>query len=231
MSISISGEDFEKRKVLQPGQREITAQAYNAVIGGLLVWGFLLNYLMIVFLEGPILRLMGDTNPIVLLLLYLGLTIVGSFMIRNESPVTSVIGFHLIAVPVGVIVCVALQSYGLQSDTVRSAVLLTGIITAGFTVLGIAFPQFFLRLGRVLIAALIASIVVELVSSLILKRHFEFMDWVIVAVFSLFIGYDWARANRCAKTVSNAVDLAANLYLDIINIFLRLLSILGRRRD
>ena len=229
MALNVTKEDFEKRKVLQPGAREISSGAYNAIIGGLLTWGLLLNFLMVHFLTGPILNLVAGINPIIFILLYLGLVLAGSFMIRNESTVTSVIGFHLIAVPVGVVVCVALQGYA--QDTVEAAVAMTGIITAAFTVLGLVFPQTFLRMGRVLGIALIASIIVELGASLIFRTSFRFMDWIIVAIFSLYIGFDWARANTCAKTANNAVDLAANLYLDIINIFLRLLDILGSRRD
>ncbi|MBQ6174249.1 MAG: US12 family protein [Clostridia bacterium] len=229
MSIKVSREEFEKRKVLQAGQREISTSSFNAIIGGLLVWGLLLNYLMVRFLTDPILRLVGNLHPLVFILLYFGLVLVGSFMIRNESPVTSVIGFHLIAVPVGVIVCVALKGYG--QATIQQAVAMTGIITVAFTLLGITFPKFFLSLGRVLFFALIASIVVELFGALILRTHFSWISWVVVGIFSLYIGYDWARANTCAKTVDNAVDLAANLYLDIINIFLRLLEIIGDIKD
>jgi FtsH-binding integral membrane protein len=39
------------------------------------------------------------------------------------------------------------------------------------------------------------------------------------------------RAQRYPKTADNAVDCAVDIYLDIINLFLRLLRILGRRRN
>ena len=51
------------------------------------------------------------------------------------------------------------------------------------------------------------------------------------AIFSLYIGYDMYRAQRYPKTADNAVDCAVDIYLDIINLFLRLLRILGRRRN
>ena len=53
---------------------------------------------------------------------------------------------------------------------------------------------------------------------------------LITGLFSMFIGFDWARCNVCACTVNNAVAAAANLYLDIINLFLRILRILNRGR-
>ena len=50
-------------------------------------------------------------------------------------------------------------------------------------------------------------------------------------IFCGYIGVDWGRANRIPKTVDNAVDSAAALYMDIINLFLRLLRLTGRRRQ
>ena len=55
------------------------------------------------------------------------------------------------------------------------------------------------------------------------------VDGLFVLIFSGYIGYDWARANRLPKTLDNAIDSAAALYLDIINLFLRLLRLMRRR--
>jgi len=52
----------------------------------------------------------------------------------------------------------------------------------------------------------------------------------VVVIFCGYVGVDWGRANQVPKTVDNAVDSAAALYMDIINLFLRILRILGRRR-
>ncbi|MCR5192464.1 MAG: Bax inhibitor-1 family protein, partial [Bacteroidales bacterium] len=48
-------------------------------------------------------------------------------------------------------------------------------------------------------------------------------------LFSGYIGYDVAKSQAYPKTLDNAVDSALDIYLDIINLFIRLLSILGRR--
>lgn len=50
------------------------------------------------------------------------------------------------------------------------------------------------------------------------------------ARYNLIIGYDWGRANRIPKTTDNAIDSAAAIYIDIINLFVRILRIMGRRR-
>jgi FtsH-binding integral membrane protein len=56
------------------------------------------------------------------------------------------------------------------------------------------------------------------------------IDWAVAAIFCGYIGYDWGRAMRIPKTVDNAVDSAAAVYMDIVNLFARILRILGRRR-
>ncbi len=64
----------------------------------------------------------------------------------------------------------------------------------------------------------------------VLRQVSAWIDWVVVLIFCGYIGYDWGRANQIPKTLDNAVDSAAALYMDIINLFLRILRILGRRQ-
>ncbi len=47
--------------------------------------------------------------------------------------------------------------------------------------------------------------------------------------FCGYIGVDWGRANQIERTVDNAIDSAAALYLDIINLFLRILRIMSKK--
>jgi FtsH-binding integral membrane protein len=56
------------------------------------------------------------------------------------------------------------------------------------------------------------------------------LDWAVVLIFCGYIGYDWGKAQRQEKTIDNAVDSAAAIYMDIINLFLRILRILGRKK-
>ena len=60
--------------------------------------------------------------------------------------------------------------------------------------------------------------------------HHGIIDWIVVVIFCGYVGVDWGRANQIPKTVDNAVDSAAALYMDIINLFLRIVRILGRRK-
>ena len=66
---------------------------------------------------------------------------------------------------------------------------------------------------------------------LILGRVQTVTSWIAAGVFSLYIGYDVYRSQQFPKTVDNAVDCALDIYMDIANLFLRILQILGKRKD
>ena len=83
-------------------------------------------------------------------------------------------------------------------------------------------------LGRTLLVALIVGLLAEVVATFLLGYRGMLFDWLFVILFSGYIGYDVARSQAFPKTLDNAVDSALDIYLDIINLFIRLLSILSR---
>jgi FtsH-binding integral membrane protein len=96
--------------------------------------------------------------------------------------------------------------------------------------LGTIFPAFFQSIAGALSISLLLVIIWEAVEIFFLHIHHDIIDWIVVLIFCGYVGYDWGRANRLPRTVDNAIDSAASLYMDIINLFLRILRILGRKR-
>ena len=227
MALGNTEQILEKRRALRAGDVEISERAFNLVIGGMLIWGFALNYLMVTLFEGQITQLTRSAGPIGFLIGYFALVLIGNTLITRGGPALSFLGYNLIAVPVGAVVCLCVE--GVPAATVKSAVLLTAIVTLSMMILATLVPGFFLRLGRVLGIALIVTLVGELLAIFVFRSHSMIYEWIFAGLFSMFIGFDWARANSCAHTLDNAVDLSASMYLDIINLFLRILSIMGRR--
>ena len=220
---------LEKSKYLPEGEQEISERAYNLIIGGMLLWGFFLNYVTVTLFGQQAMRMLYSSNPIVLLVGYIALVLIGNAMVVKGNSFLSFIGYTLIAAPIGLLLCLSLE--GIPLDTVKSAVLVTAIVTLSFMIAGTLFTGFFLKLGRVLFFSLLFMIVGSLISLLLFGgRNGMMYEWLGVAIFSLYIGYDWARANTCARTVKNAIGLSASLYLDIINLFLRILQIMNRNR-
>lgn len=215
----------------KPGQTEVSANKYNLIIGGCLFWGFIVNCIMCSALSDSILNLVRGGGMIGFFILYFALVICGSLMVnKSDNPVVSFIGYNLIVVPLGMCISIILSAYVAEgySNIIAVAFGITAFVTLIMMVLGSLFPEFFLSIGKTLFICLLITIVAEIVLAL-MHIDLGIIDYIVVTIFSGYIGYDWARANTCAKTVDNAVDNAAYLYVDIANLFIRLLSILGRR--
>lgn len=208
---------------------EIAPQTYNSIIGATLLYGFIINMIMVACLGDFAMSM----NPIVFLIVYIVMAISGSIMVRkSDNPVISFIGYNLIVVPMGLCLTIVINAYlyaGYET-TIIAAFLLTTIVTLVMMGLGAMFPTFFLSIGRTLGISLLITVVAEFVLYFI-GIQLSIFDYVVVLLFCGYIGYDWAKANTQIKTVDNAVDSACELYLDIINLFLRLLRILARAND
>ncbi len=198
---------------------------YNLVIGCVLCWGFLVNWLMVKNIEP---QAIADINPWVFFIGYFVSCFFGIFLfIKSNNAFISFIGYNFVVVPFGLIVNMAVHSY--EPALVVEAIRITGIVTFVMMVLGSLFPAFFKKIAGALTIALFIVIIVECVELFFLKKHHGITDWIVVIIFCGYIGYDWGRANQIPKTMDNAVDSAAALYMDIIILFLRILRILGRR--
>ena len=150
---------------------------------------------------------------------------------RSRSTALRFVGYNMIVVPMGLILSVVVQAYGgISSAVVVQAFLYTGIITAVMILLSIAFPAFFSKLGPMLFGCLLGMILAYFVVWL-LKIDTIMIAYFGAALFSLYIGYDFWKSQQYPRTLGNAMISACEIYLDIINLFLRLLRILGNSKS
>ena len=213
--------------IYQDADAAVTSRrTYNVAIGLTLVLGCLINALMARYLTVPICRM----NIWLSLILYA----VGSFgglilLNKTESVPLSILCFLLLSVSMGLVVTRFAAAY--TTASVNLVFLITLGVVALMTIASFAFPDVFLKMGSVLGFSLLGLIVVELVVSLIFRVNQVVTDYVAVFIFCGYIGYDWAVAQRRPITVVNAVRSAASIFVDIVNLFIRLLSILGKKDD
>ncbi len=222
---------YYERQQFHPGDVEVSASKYNAIIGAVLLYGFIVNAIIVKvvgtsYIETGLGGLIGG------IVAYVLCCIVGARLIHgSDNPAVSFIGYNLYVIPIGVIISGAVSIYLKTSPgAVTRAFVLTAIITGVMMAISTLIPDTFLSMGKTLLVALIVCIIVDVIA-LFLGYNLVIIDYAVTFIFSLLVGYDWARANACVKTVDNAVDSAAELYIDIINLFLRILSILGRSND
>ncbi|GGP73686.1 Bax inhibitor-1 family protein [Shewanella ulleungensis] len=203
----------------------ISGSTYNFVIGLTLIWGFAINWLMVLNIS---VESISSINPIIFFIGYFASCFFGIYLFKkSEKPIVSFIGYNFVVVPFGLIINLVVSQY--NPDIVQEAIRVTGMVTFVMMLLGSMYPAFFNKIAGGLTIALICVIVVELIEIFIFDTHHGILDWIVALIFCGYIGYDWARANAIPKTFDNAVDSAAALYMDIINLFLRILRILGRK--
>jgi len=204
----------------------VSAETYNTVIGLVLCWGLVVNWVIVRAVDPG--RLQG-IPPMLFMLGYFASCFYGVYLFNSsKDPAVSFLGYNFVVIPFGLVLNIVLSRY--DPRLISEAIQVTGLVTAIMMFLGSVSPQFFEGIHTSLTVALMAMILVEFVQIYVLGIARPWTDWVVTAIFCGYIGYDWGRANRIPKTLDNAVDSAAAIYMDIVNLFLRILSLLARKR-
>jgi FtsH-binding integral membrane protein len=158
------------------------------------------------------------------------LPFIGIFMSISRSWLVSFIGYNLVLIPFGILLGPSLQKY--DADVVRNACLLTAGITLVMGLAGTIFPGVFSRLGSALFLSLSCLVLVRIAGIFVPElRNISAIEYIAAGIFSLYIGFDMWRASVLERTLDNAVDVAISLYLDILNLFLSILKIMGSSSD
>jgi FtsH-binding integral membrane protein len=153
---------------------------------------------------------------------------------KSDNWLVSLFGYAFVVIPTGAITGPYVYLYEMES-VIR--VLLTTIgVTLAVGLAGAVYPKSVEHWGGFLLTGLLVIIFADLARIAMAILGFQpeslgWIDWVAVFVFTGFIFYDMNRAVRMSYTLNNAVDTAVALYLDIINLFIRLLAVMGHRRD
>lgn len=224
-------QSIENRKQvrLESGLEDrMSARSFNLVLCGALVYGLIVNAVMVYFLYAPLQQLAARVGWFGWLLIYTIPSLTGIILsAKSSNPVVSFIGYNLVVLPIGLLLSLAVP--GLPSGIVVKAMVLTAMVTLTMMVLAVVIPNFFLSLGRTLFVALLVGLFAEIAATFLLGYRGMLFDWLFVIVFSGYIGYDIAKSQIFPKTLDNAIDCAMDIYLDVINLFIRILSILSKR--
>lgn len=171
-----------------------------------------------------------------ILLLGLGVPIVGIIIsIKSDNPVISLLGYAMVTIPFGMIVGPVVALY-----TAASVAKVFMITTGMVVVLGVAgaiYPKSLESWGIWLFGGLLIlifgqfGVMIAAAFGVNVGGAMTLFDWIGVVLFSGYVIYDLNRAMRVERTHDNAIDCAVAVYLDFANLFIRLLSLMGQRRD
>ena len=114
--------------------------------------------------------------------------------------------------------------------------LATAVIFGIFGFIGSRLNVDLSKFGTYLFIALLGSIVISIINMFLGLSSLDLLvSIVIIVIFTLYIGYDIQKVKQMAGTGIDEENLAIygafQLFLDFINIFIRLLSLFGDRRD
>ena len=146
---------------------------------------------------------------------------------KSNNPVISFLGFSALSTGFGFLLTYFVSFY--TKLEIYKAFAITGLVVALMTIISTIFPRFFLKLGKILFISLLLVIVIEIIM-LILGISSTVIDLIVCIIFCGYIGYDWQRAQNYPPTIDNAIDSAADIYVDIVNLFVRILSIIGKKK-
>ena len=212
--------------VLGEGDRELTRAHFNIVLGLVMLWGFGVTTLICATF-GP--SLVTTLSVKIILIGYAVLALGGVFITKKSGrPLISFLGYNMVVLPMGFVLCMILNAY--SASVIARACAITGLTTIAMTILAVQLPKVFLKIGPALLIALVICAALEGLGLLFGWWKMSF-DIPIALIFSGYIGYDFARAQQYPATLDSAIDAACDLYMDVINLLIRLLPLLASKDD
>jgi FtsH-binding integral membrane protein len=202
--------------------KELTNSKFNLFLGLFILYGVLVNVLISFLMAG---HEFTSAQMIAVLVLSLVCGIAGVFVaLKNDRPIVSFLGYNMLVIPFGLMLSMIVQLY--SPMVVFEAFFLTAMIMFVMIIAATIIPEWFKGLGTVLFIALIGLIIAEVICVFIGITPL-WISAISALIFSCYIGYDWTMAQAGPKTLDAAIDSALNIYLDIVNLFLDLLRIVG----
>lgn len=186
--------------------------------------------------SGLILDIVLDGYFKVLLILELVAVLLFSLLFRKLPPTVVGILYFLYAMLNGITLSVVFAVYELNS--VIYLFVISALIFGALGLIGYKTNKDLSSWSTYISVFLIAGIVLSVINLFIIKSSVLdlFLDWFILALFCGITIYDINKIKLLQEEPNIDQEkihiyCAMQLYLDFINIFLRILSIFGKRRD
>ena len=180
-----------------------------------------------------VINIMGGTGYIIAIVIEVAVAIFFGVRIRKMSKNTAIFCYLLYSLVTGVTFSTLFLAFDLTSLMMIFGI--TALVFGIFAFFGMVTKLPLHKLGTMLLMGLVAIILASLVNLFIGSASFEFGICIIgILIFIGYIAYDMkmlpALFNELGEE-KGAIYGAFQLYLDFINLFLRLLQLLGNSND
>lgn len=199
---------------------------------GLLIT-FLTGYIVSIN-ENMLYKVFSGAGCIILAIIEIALVIFLSARIKKMKPMTAKISFILYSFVSGLTFSAIFVTYELTSIIFVFGI--TAFLFGIFALLGYVLKIDLSKFGIFLLMALLGIIVCGILSIFIHNETFNFI--ITAASLLIFLGYIVYDINRIKNSLDEfpeednlAIFGALQLYLDFINVMIRLLEFFGKRRD
>ena len=210
--------------------REVYSKIFGWMFVGLLVT-FLTGY--VVSNSYDILLLVAQVPFIVYAIIEIGLVIFFSLKIRTMSSTTAKICFLLYSFVTGLTFSFLFLVYELYSLIFVFGV--TAVLFGIFALIGHFTNIDLSKFSTFLFMGLLAIVICSLINMFIGNETFDLILTIIgIVIFLGYTAYDIQKVKYNLDTFPQdnlAIFGALELYLDFINLFLKLLSLFGKRKD
>ena len=210
--------------------REIYSKMFGWMFIGLLVT-FLTGY--VVSNSYDILLIVAQVPFLIYAIIEIGLVIFFSLKIRTMSSITAKICFLIYSFVTGLTFSYLFLAYELYSLIYVFGI--TSILFGIFALIGYFTKIDLSKFSTFLFMGLLAIIICSLVNMFVGNETFDLVLTIIgIVIFLGYTAYDIQKVKYNLDTFPSdnlAIYGALELYLDFINLFLKLLSLFGKRRD
>ncbi len=221
-----------QNEVYENDTNNMVIKVFFRMFLGLLATGLTALY---TYKSGLYLEIAMGMSYSVLAIIEVAIVLLFSWMFRKLSPAVVTVLFYLYAFVNGLTLSVIFAVYDM--GTIFYAFFATSMLFGGLALYGYYTKKDMTRAGTILTVALIVGLIVSIINLFIGNTLLDIvLDWVMLLVFSGLTIYDMNKIKNMQEFIEYDSEKlyiygAMELYLDFINIFIRILSIFARRRD
>lgn len=171
--------------------------------------------------------------PIILFLVEIGVVLAISAGLNKFSTMTLKILYVVYSLVTGVTLSTIFIAY--RMDSIIYVFIVTSIMFAIMALIGHKTTIDITKIGTILLVGLLGIIIASLINLFIGSSSFDIMICIVgVIIFTIYIAYDVQVIKSQLETIEEdrlVIYGALQLYLDFINIFLKILRLFGKRND
>ena len=170
----------------------------------------------------------------VIIILELAIVIFLGVRIQKMNPLTAKLSFILYSIVTGLTLSIIFVAFEITS--IIFVFIITAIIFLIFALLGYFTKIDLSKYSTIFMMGLLGLIIATIVNIFLNNAFFDIiLSWIGIIIFVGLVAYDIQKIKRYEIIIEDqdkaAIISALDLYLDFINIFLRLLKLFGKSRD